>query len=119
MTADDFVAVVDLVVRQGAAASTMPNLERPPGRSPQAELVELAKWFANLEQSDKDAVKAVAMLASSHAVCGFLSVLDGARAIENPPHKGHLELWYVNDHFCQRTRLNDPESEPLNDKLRA
>ena len=115
MTADEFVGVVDLVVRRGSISSTLKNLEHPPGRNPDAELRSLADWFNRLGVAERKAVAGVARLAVSHAACAFLSVIDGAMAIESGPERGHLELYYVNG--GERRLLNDPRDEPLNDKL--
>jgi len=116
MVADEFVQIIDLVVRKRAIETTERNLARPPGARRPSDLLEMANWYAQLPQEEKDILRNVLSLAVSHAVLGFLSVLDGAQAIEEPPHKGHLELYYVSEHH--RILLNDPKSEPLNDKLR-
>lgn len=116
MNGDEFVDAVDAVVREGAVASTLKNLAKPPGISPDPDLVEMARWYASLSEADRQILASVVRLVASHAVLGFLSVLDGAQAIEGPPGKGHLELYHVKGN--QRVLLNDPAVEPLNDKLR-
>ena len=114
MNADEFVEAVKHRALHGAVDSTMANLSQPPGTRPHPWLVRLSKWFNDLPDEDREVVAEVAELAAGHAVSTFLSIIDGAAAIEAPP-KGHLELWHVRD--LERTLLNDPHQEPLNDKL--
>lgn len=116
MNGDEFVDAVDTVVRQGAVASTLKNLAKPPGITPDRDLVEMSRWYAGLSETEREMLASVVHLAASHAVLAFLSVLDGAQAIESPPDKGHLELYHVK--HDRRVLLNDPAHEPLNDKLR-
>jgi|SRR6185437_10331597 len=116
MTAEKFVDVVKEVAIEGALRSTISNLCTPPGRNPPSYLVEIANWFSTLEDIDRDMVERVARLAVDHATLTFMCIIDGAKAIESGPNKGHLELFYVKG--SARLRLNDPNLEPLNDKLR-
>jgi hypothetical protein len=116
MTADEFVAAVEDVIREGAIQSTLQNLAAPPGVRPNPHLLAMSRWYARLAPEDQHQVAGVIRLTAEHAVLDFLSVLDGASAIESPPNKGHLELYHVKGEH--RVWLNDPNCEPLNDKLR-
>jgi hypothetical protein len=90
----EFVEVIRLVVQEGSVDDTRSVLSRPPGRKPAPELVALSEWFQQLRSEDQANVLRVARLTSGYAVFGFLSVLDGVRAIDNGPNKGTLELRY-------------------------
>lgn len=56
-------------------------------------------------------------LAASLTICDFLGILDGSLAIESGEKKGELELFYNDGE--NRTRLNDPEGDLLNEIFRS
>ncbi len=115
MTADQFVEAVQAVVIEGSVQATMKNLAHPPGRAPTADLTKLSDWYGALHSRDQKMIEQSVRLAINHAVLSMMCVIDGAQAIEAGPDKGHLELFYVKGNA--RILLNDPEKEPLNDKL--
>ena len=94
MDREGFVDVIRLVVQDGAVDSTIAVLSRPPGRKPDPALVALSGWFNSLSLQDRQNVERVIREAASYATFGFLCVLDGEKAIENPPDKGTLDLRY-------------------------
>jgi len=112
---DAFVRAIERHARDSAINSTVSNLDLPPGRSPEPELLEASKWYCGLSDSEKRVVQWIIHLATDHATLGFLAIIDGSRAIEGGPSKGHLELYYCAE--GERRLLNDPAKEPLNDKL--
>ncbi|MGA2581950.1 MAG: hypothetical protein ABSG31_01630 [Tepidisphaeraceae bacterium] len=115
MDADLFVEMVDKLAFESAVSSTLKNMTSPPGSRPSAELLELSRWFNELSNEAKKMVEHAISLSAAHAVTGFLSIIDGARAIESGPDKGRLELLYVKRET--RVLLNDRHREPLNDKF--
>jgi hypothetical protein len=113
MNSVKFVEVIHKEVRNAAIDGVMELLEQPPGRRPEAELVNLSNWFKSLAPDDKQRVKEVVVMASNQAVFGFFCVLDGVRVIENLEDRGVLELRYVKNK--KTILLNDPDLMPLHD----
>ena len=106
MNSEDFVDAIQIAVRNAAIEGTVTSLTTPPGRSPDPRLIELSKWFADLDEGERRLVRALIERSVDQAVFGFLTVLDGVRAIENSPDKGVLELYYVRGE--RRVLINDP-----------
>jgi len=115
MNASHFIDVIRTEVLQSAAEGTISLLKRPPGRRPDPALVELSKWYNALSESDQRRVVEIAKISSHGAVFGFLTILDGLRAIEDGPDKGMLELRYRKGE--QSVILNSPDEPPLHDLL--
>ena len=83
-----------IAVAQLAQESMKSVLQKPPGRQPHKDDVELSNWYNNLTETDKEMVLKVVEKTIEMAVFGFLCVLDGVRAIENGRDKGKLNLYY-------------------------
>ena len=115
MTPEEFVKVVERVVRDAAIGDSIALLEKPPGRRPRPEHVALSSWYCALPPADRDRVLDVVRGAIDLTVFGFLCVLDGARAIESSVPKGELQLSYVDG---GATRLNGLDSPPLHELYR-
>jgi hypothetical protein len=115
MNASQFVDVIRTEVLESAAQGTIALLKKPPGRRPDPTLMELSKWYNGLPDSDQKRVGEVAQLASHGAVFGFLTILDGLRAIDAGPEKGTLELRYLNGE--ESVLLNSMDEPPLHDLL--
>jgi hypothetical protein len=94
MTPEQFVDAVRDTVQTRAVDAGLSALERPPGRRPSPHLVEVSTWYRQLSAQDKSRVRGVATLVARQAVFGFLTVLDGARVIDNGPEKGEFRLLY-------------------------
>ncbi|WP_024285944.1 hypothetical protein [Cellulomonas sp. KRMCY2] len=86
MSPDEFVSALVLTVFDSTVQGVVSALESPPGRSPHARTVTLHEWFARLPAADQRFVVEVVRDASHSALFGVLSVLDGVRAIDGPPH---------------------------------
>jgi len=108
-----FIDIVKSVVRDAAINSTVRILKNPPGRHPNAELIEKSNWFNSLSDQDRIMVEKIVAGVAHHTVFGMLAVIDGARVIDEAQEKGDLELYYVKGD--RKVRLNPPESEPLHD----
>jgi hypothetical protein len=111
MDAREFVSNLRLAVQQTAARSILSTLERPPGRKPEARLVQLSQWFNDLDVLDREMVAEAVALAAEQTTYNVLLVLDGSLAIVSAQDQGQLELFYVDAEG--RTRLNDPDGEEL------
>jgi hypothetical protein len=115
MNGDEFVRLVELCVRDSAIKATLSNLQDPPGQAPLQELVEASKWFLQQDERSKQIVEYIIRRSANFATVFFLSVIDGAMAIEDPgPNRGDLELYHVTK--SSRVRLNDM---PLNEVFQA
>jgi hypothetical protein len=112
MNSEEFVELIRIVVRDGAASDVLSVLETPPGRAPPEELRERSDWFNALDDNQKKMVSSVILDAVDRTVFGFLCVIDGVRAIDDGEKKGVLELRYVND---GSVLLNAPDGEMLHD----
>lgn len=95
MKPHDFVQKVKVAVRDAAVADVISQLEKPSGRRPAEKLKLLSSWYNNLPVSDRQAVAEVARMAAHNSVFGFLCVLDGVRAVNDPSEKGEVRLTYV------------------------
>ena len=112
MDSQEFIDAVKLAVRDSAVSEILGILSSPPGRRPKQEITEMSAWYNSLDMDQRRMVAGVIKEAADSAVFGFLCVLDGVRAVEDSPHKGHFELRYVKDGV---TLLNAPEDEMLHD----
>jgi hypothetical protein len=112
MDAQQFVDLLRIVVRDGAASDELSVLRSPPGRKPSTDLQERSKWYNSLQDDQKRILASIILDVADRTVFGFLCVLDGVRAIDDGHDKGHLELRYVEGNS---TLLNPPEGEMLHD----
>jgi hypothetical protein len=114
MNSQEFVDIIKKVVLESSVESTKKVLERPPGRSPSKDLVELSVWYNHLVEIDKEMVIKIVAESVRGGVFGFLCVLDGVRAIEGTD-KGTLKLYYEKGE--ERVLLNDQDRFGLHDML--
>jgi hypothetical protein len=117
MKESEFVAAIRLAVEKPAAQNCLENYQDPPGRNPDAELVQLSQWYTALSEEDQSMVARAMKDAVRASVFGFFCVLDGVRPIEDGSDKGSLELWHVKNEL--RTRINDPTRNLLHDEYKA
>ena len=113
MDKDEFIEAINIQVHQTAITGIRMILDKPPGRKPDEELVELSSWFKDLSDADKEMVMKVAKEASISATFGFLCIFDGVRVIEDGPNKGGLKLYYKKG--LRKVLLNDHKGEYLHD----
>jgi len=114
MNAEIFIDTIKQVVVEDSIESVQANLENPPGRKPDQELVELSRWFKSLDIKDQSMILKLIRESTQTAVFGFLCVLDGVRAIEDS-EKGQLKLFYEKEN--KSLLLNDPNENYLHDLL--
>ena len=115
MNADEFVFSIDKHVRLAAIEGTESVIRNPPGREPDVGLVKLSEWYNTLSGGEREMVQSAIEAAVTHAVTGFLVVLDGLTAIEDGIDRGALELYYVKG--ATRVLLNPHDRPPLHEKL--
>lgn len=84
------------VILDGLPTGLIEYWENPSGRLQTDERRNRADWVRGLTASDREFLEDFAAEAARSAMFGVLAVLDGSRAIEDPPRTGHLELCYVN-----------------------
>lgn len=89
-----FVELIRQHCAEAAADGVMAQLQSPSGRRPPQEKLERSAWYGSLTAEDKRHLKAVVEEAAIASLFGVLCVLDGARSIEDGPHRGHLVLSY-------------------------
>lgn len=114
MNSYDFVEAIKRHVRNAAIEDTIANLKSPPGRRVPPQERARSDWYKGLSDEEVGHVNSVIATSVHEALFGFLSVLDGARTVDE--EGGRFELTYVSD---QRISLNDPRAISLHDLLDA
>jgi len=112
-----FVKSIKSVVRDSAVNNSIKNIESPPGRKPNEDLVFLSKWYNQLDDVNKIMIKSLLGITADSCVFGLLAVLDGVRIMEDEPEKGDFELYYTNKDV--KVRLNAPNDEYLHDIFKS
>lgn len=110
------MSAIETSVFASAVDGTVRTLQDPPGRAPAARTMVLHDWYDGLSPEDKSMVAEAVRAAAATAVFGFLCVLDGIRAIDDPPH-GELRLTIIDASGAER-RLNGGPIE-LHDLFRG
>lgn len=127
MGPDEFVAAVRASVYQLSVRSVMDGLRSPPGRSPAADLLNVSRWFARLDPSDRARIEWIVEETARVSVFGMLALLDGVRSHSSDPESA-LELSevrpggrtvicptegaYLHDRFNVAVPPIHPKSEP-------
>jgi hypothetical protein len=83
LTTERLIDGLKLAVHQTATDGVVRVLNRPPGRRPRAELVELSEWYKSLDDYGRTQVYELVRLTADFTVLDMLSVLDGSMAISN------------------------------------
>src|SRR5687768_10106031 len=94
MNRQNFIDAIKQVVIENSKIAIQSNLEKPSGKEPARQLVELSGWYNKLDIKDQSMILKLVRESIEMTVFGFLCVLDGVRAIENTEVKGHLKLYY-------------------------
>ena len=115
MNTQTFIDAIKQVVIEESKIGIQSNLEKPPGKKPARELVELSDWYKSLDIKDRSMILKLVRESIEMAVFGFLCVLDGVRAIENTEVKGQLKLYYEKGN--KSVLLNDPHEANLHDLI--
>ena len=117
MNSEEFIKSIKQVVHDNIISNLIGNLENPAGRKPSKSTLELSEYISKLSENEKFSLQKVINRATHSAIFNFLTVLDGALAIENPPEKGELKLYWENGK--EKILLNAPEGEDLHDIYQA
>jgi hypothetical protein len=105
----EFTKIIKEVVSEAAIEDTIENLNSPPGRKPDEQLVAQSEWFKSLKPSDREMVSKVIAEAVHESVFGFLCVLDGVRSISVAGETNNLNL------SQNGVQLNDISGDLLHD----
>jgi hypothetical protein len=116
MNAHEFVSAIRSVVMNAAVVDTVTTAQKPPGRRPSPDLVELSTWYKGLEDSDRAMLKRMLAIAVHNTMFGFFAVLDGARKADPTAGPGdYFELRHV--HGTSEDVLSGPEADPLHELI--
>lgn len=116
MKAQEFVNAIRSFVMEAAVSDTISVVQRPPGRRPSRDLVELSTWFGNLSEEDREMTKRMLALVARQAVFGLFAVLDGARKVApSEAASDHFELRHV--HGAETDVLSGPHGDSLHELL--
>lgn len=87
-----FVRALKSECRDAAVTDCIASFRSPPGRTPRPELVQIAKWFIGLSDSERTMVESAMAEAADATLFGVLCVLDGVRAIEAEEEKAEYVI---------------------------
>ena len=90
-----FVELIRQLVVEAAASGTIAQIAKPSGRNILEERKQRAVWFNGLSADERANVEFAVTDAARVTAFSLFCVLDGARAIENGPSRGHFELRYI------------------------
>jgi len=93
MTPDDFVKALTIVVEKTSIEDVIGSLEKPPGRRPKAELIEISDWYKSQSLDNQQQIRKLISESVKTTLFGFLCVIDGVRKISDVD--GSLELKFV------------------------
>ena len=90
-----FIDLLRRIVVQPAISETIAQTATPTGRNLSADRKERAAWYQGLSERERSNVEHVISEAAQSTAFGLCCILDGARAITDDPHSGHLELRFI------------------------
>lgn len=117
MNAQVFVSGLIEVVEKGAVRAVTKDLERPSGRSPPAELVNLSHWFITLAEDEQRRVISVMESVARQTLYNVCLVLDGRLSLEPEADKGTLRLTYSKG--GAETEIARTDESDLSDEYKA
>ena len=115
MNARDFVAAIRNIVMDAAVTDTMSVVQRPPGKRPAVDLVELSAWYNGLSDADRAMLKRMLTIVARNAVFGFFAVLDGSRQVD--PAAGANDYFELRHVHGETDVLSGPKGESLHELL--
>lgn len=116
MTPTEFVDSLKTYCRDSAVTDCLQELQAPPGRRPDPELMRLSAWFNSLSSEHQENIAAVMREVADATLFGVLCVIDGVRVIEATTEKSEFMLSAVR---LGRESVIAPGLELLHDVLRA
>jgi len=112
----EFIKAIQ-TIEKTAARGFEKLIHNPPGRKPNADLLEISKFYNSLDDNSKIKCMMMANLVSKQTINNLLSIIDGNLSIEDTDFKGYLELYYCKGDT--RVRLNTTESATLSEIYRT
>jgi hypothetical protein len=103
-----FVSVVVSAVRAPALQGTFNTLRQPPGRDPDAGLLQLAQWFRDLPEADRRMAARLLAHAVDSALFGMMCLLDGVLSVNPRPGVNQRLHLHAELEDGGRRLLNDP-----------
>lgn len=116
MKPDDFARALKSECVDSAVEVCLSNFASPPGRNPDAELVQISKWFRTLSEEDHAIFRLALQQAADATLFGVLCVVDGVRAIEEYVEKSNFCLTAT---IAGVTSQLSPSCSNLHDLLRS
>ena len=113
MTPEEFISLIKIAIESDTIDGVIKNLNTPPGRAPNTELLKNSKWYASLNEPGKERIESIISDAVTETIFGFLSVIDGVRSISETGKTNSLELNHIEN--GKTTLLNDETKEYLHD----
>jgi len=116
MTPIEFVDAIRHFVIDAAVSDSLMVIDRPPGRKPDARLVDLSNWYKGLPERDRTMLRQALEVVANGAVFGMFAVLDGARKIDaKGTPDDYFELRYVQG--GKPNALSGPQGQVLHELL--
>lgn len=94
MKATEFVDLVDHLAGRSAIDDVLSQLHKPSGRKPPEHIMRLSKWFNELDEAGKSAVRDVIAKTAATTLFGVYCLLDGSRSIVHDHENERLDLIY-------------------------
>ena len=92
MNREEFVRELKQNCSKAAVSDCITMLDKPPGRKPEQNLLNLSEWFKALSGPDRACVIEAMRMAADTTLFGVLCVLDGVRSIESTSEKTQFTL---------------------------
>ncbi len=112
MNANTFIDRIIKLVIHSAIEDVISNLENPPGRNPDKNLIFMSKKYLELDDNQRELINLVTKDSVETAVFYFLSILDGVKKFDD---SGELKLSFIENQ--DETLINDENLEFLHDIL--
>ena len=90
MTKETFIEKLKGAVIPMATTGLLSNIEKPPGRKPDAKTLQLSEWLNSLSDVDRQNVEEMIKQATAECLFGVCAVLDGVRVVDE--NTDHFEL---------------------------
>ncbi|MEL0618007.1 hypothetical protein V6243_14350 [Cobetia marina] len=97
MNTEEFVKAYKMVVADAAIEDSISVFQKPPGRKPSEELLQISNYYNGLNRDERKIIDMIIARVSYEASFGALCVLDGVRSIEEEGDKGDINLVYSKD----------------------
>lgn len=97
MNTKKFVKAYKTVVADAAIKDSISVFQKPPGRKPSEELIQISNYYNILNLEERKIIDMIVARVSYEASFGALCVLDGVRSIEEEGDKGDISLMYSKD----------------------